>query len=672
MKASILSAAVLGMAACKGGTAERTASRVAMPAAAASRGSGTPDGPLPEVIALAAPTLAGTPAPGAKVGVRALATSRNGKFAVALLESGAVERLEIGTGAVTAAGAMKDATDVAMSDDGLALALAVDARGVVLDGRPLALPKTYLARRVAFAPGAGPLVVLAQEDIESSEDIQPVHLLAIDRVKRTVISDAKLGWGHADCQLFVAGSGDVAVAGCTSIAAVRLADGAHLAEIASGKELLSFAVAEPAPGMFATVGVTGQSSPRVTVQLPGEGAPRGFPADASCRLSPSARLVACFVEGELVLRDTSPAVALRARVAPAGVSAIAFAGEAYLVGALPDGRFAIFDVAAAARGAGAVAVPPGTPAITAKLPRASDAPSKPLPATTAVQVPGVAPEDKQIGDVVPSPDGTALAIATLDKVVVLTIATGAARTIARDGVATLAWSPDGTRLAIGETLMQTRLRIVPMTGDKTVKIAAERRDGALAWSAHGDQLATGGPTHGAVAVWSTATGEKLHDLTLPPAFAAWALDGLAFVPDGRLLAWARDAPLVAVDLASGQVTEVRGHTGGVRQALVAANGSVIVTVGYDGVIVVHDATTLAPNGSIRERDIESVVLAPDGSRLAFTTLTGNDTTVEVWRVADGTPIVRYVLPAFAVPSLAWGGATLFVHDLETIRAFTPR
>lgn len=234
-------------------------------------------------------------------------------------------------------------------------------------------------------------------------------------------------------------------------------------------------------------------------------------------------------------------------------------------------------------------------------------------------------------DVAFSPDGTFLATVDLKGSVYLW-SSPTRKVVATltdpnsDGAGAAAFSPSGTMLAVGDRNGGTYLWRVS-GGSSAILVRSFRCDGAsgvnaLAFRLNG-ALATGNSVaDGQVCIWTPTTGK-----VLPGLHTSGGVSGLAFSPDGRLL---------AVGTASGTVYLWDMATGKLA------------------------ATLLNPDS---ER-VSSIAFSPDGKVLAVGSLTGQ---TELWDVASRRLVGTLVNPgSLGVSSVAFSpdGTTLAMADVD--------
>ena len=252
-----------------------------------------------------------------------------------------------------------------------------------------------------------------------------------------------------------------------------------------------------------------------------------------------------------------------------------------------------------------------------------------------------------------SPDGTRLATASWDMTARVWDAATRRELIAlkghTSGIASVSWSRDGMRLATAST-------------DGTAKVwnAADGHaqltlDGhaapvlSVAWSPDGKRLATGSQD-GTARVWDAHDGRELRAIT--------AHDGVvmavAWSPDGRRLATAgRDRTARVWDPDDGrELLILNGHAGEVWSVSWSPDGKRVGTGSDDATARIWVAATgrelIALKGHTSR--VMAVAWSPDGRRLA--TESGDGTT-RVWDAADGREILALKGHVFGVSSVSW-------------------
>jgi WD40 repeat protein len=200
-------------------------------------------------------------------------------------------------------------------------------------------------------------------------------------------------------------------------------------------------------------------------------------------------------------------------------------------------------------------------------------------------------------------------------------ATMVGRFAQRGRIAAVVFSPDGKRLAIGPDGPQFGVTIIDTkTGDiqETLPGPAAQAN-CLAWSGDGKRLALGSTLDKSVREWDVAKKRfiKAHEVDLTRVLA------VGFSKDGTLLAIGlptRDRVLLHVVNAAtgGPVQTLTGHKEMIEAADLSADGTRIVSAGWDATVRVWD---VAKGESIAElkghkRGINTVSHSSDGRRIA--------------------------------------------------------
>jgi WD40 repeat protein len=235
-----------------------------------------------------------------------------------------------------------------------------------------------------------------------------------------------------------------------------------------------------------------------------------------------------------------------------------------------------------------------------------------------------------------SPDGTRLASAGSDNIVrvwdiagdrVLVTLPGHTGEVHTNG---LAFSPDGTRLASASEDTTVKVWDV-IRGQELLTIRGHAaRVGTVAFSPDGRQLASGGTDHTA-RIWDAATGRPVHTLQGHTS----QVNSVAFSPNGTWLASAdNDGTLRVWDVTSGDLLHTRrGHENAVQVAF-SPDGQRLASAGVDRTVRVWDVAGDYESRLLcrQTQPVGSVVFSPDSRQLATA---GEDRTVRLWDMISG-------------------------------------
>jgi len=248
-----------------------------------------------------------------------------------------------------------------------------------------------------------------------------------------------------------------------------------------------------------------------------------------------------------------------------------------------------------------------------------------------------------------SPDGKRLATGS-DGTVIWEAATGKVLlNVSGDGgvVSGLAWSPDGKRLAtdgsaakvwdaaIGKELLNLSGSGVAISG--------------VAWNPDGKRLATGN-LDGAVTVWNAVTCKILRSWPGHPH----SVESAAWSPDGnRLATVSGDKTGTVWDAATGkELLSFSGHSHPAFSVAWSPDGEQLATACEDGTASVWKAATGEELRSLsgHQGQVWTVAWSPDGRRLATGSM---DHTTKVWDPTSGKELLSLVGHTGDVVSVAW-------------------
>ena len=266
--------------------------------------------------------------------------------------------------------------------------------------------------------------------------------------------------------------------------------------------------------------------------------------------------------------------------------------------------------------------------------------------------------DDGVMSLVFSPDGKRLAAAMQggivklwdartgqESLVVNAGATASSTVGAGAGARSIAFSPDGERIAAGG--MDRTVKVWDAaTGQETLTLNVLDRARSVAFSPDGRWLDAAG-SDGTFRVWDAKTGKQTFDFNRSITAAgdrrtAYLLElsehRIAFSPDGQRLAAADEDGTVKIwDVATGQGTlTLKGQSGPLVFVTFSPDGKLLVTADGDATAKMWDVAT--GQGTLilkgHSAPVLTMMFSPDGKRLAAATVDGM---VNVWdaRPLDG-------------------------------------
>ncbi len=199
------------------------------------------------------------------------------------------------------------------------------------------------------------------------------------------------------------------------------------------------------------------------------------------------------------------------------------------------------------------------------------------------------------------------------------------------GVLSIAFSPNGQFLAIGDTNGEIRLYQV-MDGRQVLTCQGHSNwIPSLAFSPDGNILASSSSDH-TVKLWDANTGQCLQTLQ-GHEHEVWAV---AFSPDGNtLVSGSNDRTVKLWSVTAGKCLQTfQGHTSWVICAVFTLDGQTLVTGSDDDTIRLWDVSTGECLRILQGHSdgIRSITISPDGQTIASSS---DDQTVKLWNLGTG-------------------------------------
>lgn len=220
-------------------------------------------------------------------------------------------------------------------------------------------------------------------------------------------------------------------------------------------------------------------------------------------------------------------------------------------------------------------------------------------------------------------------------------------TLGRGLVRSLAWSPDGSTLAVGGAL--GIWLYTPELADVGRLTGHTKAVYGLVWSPDGTQIASA--SHDlTVRVWDAAAQTEQHTLAGHTNLVV-AVD---WHPTGSLIAsGSYDGHVILWDPASGEPLGTLWHGAWVADVAFNATGTLLASAGYDGTIRLWDVVTGETLAELTGHDGAVTALdwgVDDDNRLLSA---GVDGTVRAWNTTEGALLWTFDASADVVYGVAW-------------------
>jgi WD40 repeat protein len=218
-------------------------------------------------------------------------------------------------------------------------------------------------------------------------------------------------------------------------------------------------------------------------------------------------------------------------------------------------------------------------------------------------------------------------------------------------VTSVAWNPNGSLLA--STSVDKTIKIWNMTTGTNLKTFTGHTDGisSIAWSPDGSKLASGSWDK-SIIIWNMTTGEIIKNCT----GHVGGVISVAWSPDGeRLASGSNDDTVKIWSVATGKnilTLAPFGHTNSVNSVAWNPNGSLLASGSNDVTIKIWNLTTQNDIKTLQDTAcIYSIAWSPDGSKVA----SGNcDGSIKIWDIATGINLQTLIVsPSFSLTSVAW-------------------
>ncbi|MEL7493547.1 MAG: pentapeptide repeat-containing protein, partial [Cyanobacteria bacterium J06554_11] len=199
------------------------------------------------------------------------------------------------------------------------------------------------------------------------------------------------------------------------------------------------------------------------------------------------------------------------------------------------------------------------------------------------------------------------------------------------GVNSVAYSPDGNRLAIGDN--KGILQVWDINTSRVVSFSRGHEDSisSIVYSPNGEYIASAGFDRVAK-LWEVVSGKCIHVLRGHYK----GLRSLTYSPDGQQIASSSEDRTIKVwNAMTGEcIHTLQGHETPILSVVFSPDGELIISAGEDKIIKIWNTVSGKSVCTLQgHKDwIKSVICSPDGKHLASASY---DKTVKIWDVAAG-------------------------------------